>query len=212
MSDPDLPALRLPSPERRETVVQTLSSHFAAGRIELEELEQRLDVAMRAQTLEDLDAALAGLAPAPSSETALAERPVIADDRASGWSVAVMSGVKKSGRWYLAPIHRTVAFWGGTVLDLREAQFTAAVTEIRARAIMGGVEVIVPPDLPVQVRGFGVMGAVVDKTTPAERPRVVIRALALMGGVEVKVRARKGEGERRATIGERGKGRHKLKP
>ena len=58
MPEPDLPALRLPSPERRETVVQTLSSHFAAGRIELEDLEQRLEVAMRAQTLEELDGAL----------------------------------------------------------------------------------------------------------------------------------------------------------
>lgn len=195
MNDPagaDLPSLRLPSPERRETVVQTLSSHFAAGRIELEELEQRLDVAMRAQTLEDLDAALAGLAPGPSSETALAERPVIADDRASKWSVAVMSGMKKTGRWYLAPVHRAVAVMGGGTLDLREAQFTAEVTEIRVRAVMGGFEIIVPPDLPVQVRGFGVMGAVVDKTTPAEQARVIIRAFALMGGVEVKVRERKG--------------------
>jgi hypothetical protein len=177
--------------------VQTLSSHFAAGRIELEELEQRLDVAMRAETLEALDSALAGLAPAPSSETALAERPVIAEDRASAWSVAVMSGLKKTGRWYLAPVHRAVAVMGGGTLDLREAQFTAEVTEIRIRAVMGGFDVIVPPDLPVDVRGFGIMGAVVDKTAPSDRPRVVIRAFALMGGVEVKVRARKGEGEKR---------------
>jgi hypothetical protein len=193
MPDPDLPALRLPSPERRETVVQTLSSHFAAGRIELEDLEQRLDIAMRAQTLEDLDAALHGLAPAPSDPAALAERPVIADDRASRWSVAVMSGVKKTGRWFLAPVHRAVAFLGGGTLDLREAQFTAEVTEIRVRAVMGGFEVIVPPDLPVRVNGFGIMGGVVDRTSPAESPRVVIRAFALMGGVEVKVRERKGQ-------------------
>lgn len=191
---PDLPSLRLPSPERRETVVQTLSNHFAAGRIELEDLELRLDIAMRAQTLQDLDRALDGLdvAAAPAHGTALAEPPVIAGDRASRWSVAVMSGVKKTGRWYLAPVHRAVAFMGGGTLDLREAQFTAEVTEIRVRAVMGGFEVIVPPDLPVQVRGFGVMGAVVDKTSPAEQPRVIIRAFALMGGVEVKVRERRG--------------------
>jgi hypothetical protein len=192
-SDPDLPSLRLPSPERRETVVQTLSSHFAAGRIEVEELEQRLDVAMRAQTLQELDAALDGLAPAALSPHALAEQPVIAGDRASRWTVAVMSGVKKKGRWFLAPLHRAVAVMGGGTLDLREAQFTADITEIRVRAVMGGFEVIVPPDLPVQVQGFGFMGGIVDKTSPAERPRVLIRAFALMGGIEVKVRERKGD-------------------
>jgi hypothetical protein len=172
-------------------VVQALSNHFAAGRIELEELEQRLDVAMRAQTLQELDAALHGLSPEPAAPPARAVAPVIADDRASRWSVAVMSGVTKKGRWQVAPIHRSFAFWGGTVLDLREAQFTAEVTEIRAQAVMGGVEVIVPPDLPVRVQGFGIMGAVTDKTNPAESPRVIIRAFAFMGGVEVKVRERK---------------------
>jgi hypothetical protein len=200
LSGPDLPSLRPPSPERRETVVQTLSNHFAAGRIELEDLEQRLDIAMRAQTLQDLDTALTGLAPAPLPESALAERPVIADDRASKWSVAVMSGVKRTGRWYLGPVHRAIAVMGGGTLDLREAQFTAEVTEIRVRAVMGGFEIIVPPDLPVRVHGVGIMGTVVDKTTPASQPRVIIRAFALMGGVEVKVRERKGQERLRVDI------------
>jgi len=192
-SSPDLPSLRLPSPERRETVVQELSSHFAAGRIELEELEQRLDIAIRAQTLQELDSALHGLALETAVPTARVEMPVIAGDRASRWTVAVLSGVKKKGRWVLAPVHRAVAVMGGGTLDLREAQFTAEVTEIRVRAVMGGFEVIVPPDLPVRVQGFGIMGGIVDRTTPTDAPHVIIRALALMGGVEVKVRARKSE-------------------
>ncbi len=193
MADPDLPALRLPSPERRETVVQTLSSHFAAGRIELEELERRLDVAMRAQTLEELDGALAGLAPAAAAGTAVAERPVIADDRGSRWTLAVLSGVRKTGRWFLGPVHRAFALMGGGTLDLREAQFTAEVTEIRVGALMGGFEIIVPPDLPVRVQGFALMGGLVDKTTASEAPRVLIRGWAVMGGIEVKVRERKGQ-------------------
>jgi hypothetical protein len=193
MPEPDLPSLRLPSQERRETVVQTLSSHFAAGRIELEELEQRLDIAMRAQTLEELDGALNGLVPAGATGTAVAESPVIADDRASRWTLAIMSGVKKTGRWFLGPVHRAFALIGGGTLDLREAQFTAEVTEIRVWALMGGYEVIVPPDLPVRVQGFALMGGLVDKTTASEAPRVFIRAWALMGGVEVKVRERKGQ-------------------
>jgi len=208
MPDPDLPALRLPSPERRESIVQSLSSHFAAGRIELEDLERRLDIAMRAQTLAELDAALADL---PEERAAVAERPVVADDRGSRWTLAVLSGVRKRGRWFLSPVHRVVAVMGGGILDLREAQFTAEVTEIRLRAIMGGIEVIVPPDLPVRVQGLGIMGGVADRTTPSEAPRVIIRGFALMGGIEVKVRARKGEDGPGTEAEERPRPRRRLR-
>jgi hypothetical protein len=61
-------------------------------------------------------------------------------------------------------------------------------------ALMGGVEIIVPPGLPVTVRGLGLLGAV-DQEEQAgggagpDAPQLKVTALACMGGVDVKTRA-----------------------
>jgi hypothetical protein len=61
---------------------------------------------------------------------------------------------------------------------------------------MGGVEIVVPPGLPVTVRGLGIMGAVdqVEQTVEAvspNTPHLKVTALACMGGIEIKTRASK---------------------
>ena len=59
---------------------------------------------------------------------------------------------------------------------------------------MGGVEIIVPPGLPVTVRGLGIMGSVDQEEHVAgeaspNTPHVKVTALACMGGIGIKVRA-----------------------
>ena len=189
MADSGLPALPA---DRRETAVQRLGALFAAGQIELEELERRIDIAVRAQNAADLERALAGLpaAVAPEADSKAVARAT-PQARGARWSVAVLSGQHRRGPWTVGPEHRVIAFWGGAILDLREASLTADVTHIRIRAIMGGVQVIVPPELPVEVTGFGIMGGVDNKAGDAPGPpRVVIHAFALMGGVQVIARDR----------------------
>jgi hypothetical protein len=80
---------------------------------------------------------------------------------------------------------------GGIRLDLTSARFAQAETTINAYALMGGIEVIVPEDVTVQVTGIGFMGAFEDSThkgaaTIPGGPVVKITGLAMMGGVEVK--------------------------
>jgi hypothetical protein len=202
-ADPDLPSLRQPSPERRDAVVQALSDHFAAGRLELDELERRIELAVRAQTLAELDPLLADLqGPAPAVATPVPVTPVPSTTPIAPRStVAVMSGTTRSGRWRLGPVHRASALMGATRLDLREADLTAEVTELRVTAIMGAHAIIVPPDIGVEVRGFALLGGIEDRTggraVPASRgaKRVVVRAFALMGRVEVRVQERPGPTE-----------------
>ena len=67
------------------------------------------------------------------------------------------------------------------------------VTEVNILAIMGGVEVLVPPGLAVETHGFGFMGGFegVDQVgvdTDPDAPRLLIRGMAIMGAVEVAVR------------------------
>ena len=70
----------------------------------------------------------------------------------------------------------------------------AGETRVTIVALMGAVEVIVPPGLPVTVRGLGILGAVDQEEQAADEvgpntPHLRVTALACMGGVEVKTRA-----------------------
>lgn len=125
-------------------------------------------------------------------------RPITARDReaaADSVVVAIMGGSRKLGQWR-PPLHmHAVAFWGGVVLDLRDAILPDGRFEVTAVAIMGGVEIIVPPGLPVETNGLALMGGfdqaadTVHADDEAGGPRLVVSGVALMGGVTVRLKA-----------------------
>lgn len=197
MSDqPNLPASRPPTAERRDITIEALSSLFAAGRLELEEFEARVDRAIRAETVAALDALVADLAPTGEHRTAPAPpREPMGQDlpRRSRATIAVLSGTQRNGRWFPAPRHVGIALMGGFELDFREAELGPGTTDVYLYTLFGGIGVIVPPDLDVEVGGMAVMGGLTHLAShPArlesQRPRLRIHAYALMGAVDVQVR------------------------
>lgn len=191
----------LPVPDRREQVLELLSRHFTAGRIELEELERRMEIAARAGTPEELEAALDGLretrAPVPASNAV-----PMGPDRPAGkrWSLAFLAGLNRTGRWFPARRHTALVMMGAVELDFRDAELEPGTTEVTLWVMWGGVEIIVPPELDVEVDGVAIAGGLHDVArhpTPLEeqRYRLRVKARVLMGGVDVKVRNRKGRGE-----------------
>ncbi len=203
MSDGSGPPVLPPTAERREAVVARLTSAFTAGRIEMEDLEQRLELTMRARTPADLEQALAGLeAPSPVvAPRAVAAAPAapfgVDRPKASRRTVVILSGAHRRGRWVPAPVHRVLAFLGGAQLDLRDAELADGLTEIRINCMMGGVVVVAPPDVDVEVDGWAFMGGIEHRDVhpaPLETvsKRVRITARVVMGGVEVKVKERQG--------------------
>jgi hypothetical protein len=102
---------------------------------------------------------------------------------------ALMSGVTRRIR--NAPFFgaNMTAVMGGIELDLRQAQLPEdAVIELFA--FWGGIEIWVPREWSVVNQGFALMGSIEDKTgnlpqRPGQ-PRLVLRGMALMGGVEIK--------------------------
>lgn len=108
------------------------------------------------------------------------------------WAVAIMSGSSRTGQWE-PPEHVTaLAIMGGIRLDFREAALLeGVVTEVSVFCLMGGAEVIVPPDIHVSVSGTGLLGGfghVSQTALESDAPRLHVSGLALMGGVEIKVR------------------------
>jgi hypothetical protein len=82
-----------------------------------------------------------------------------------------------------------LAFMGGAELDLRRATIVDGAT-LRLRAVMGGIDVIVPPGWRVEAAVSAFMGGVDNRTDPdahADAPLLLVEAFAVMGGIAVHV-------------------------
>lgn len=190
---------------RRAEVIDQLSEEFSRDALALEEFEERLDAAHRARTLIELDHLVTDLvpvgqtapAPARQPETAIAPaadaQALEAHPRRTKNMVAIMSGVDRTGDWRPARKNRVIAFMGGVDLDFRDVQLPPGVTELKVTAIMGGVDIIVPPNLAVECEGFAIMGGFeeVDRAPVSpdpDRPLLRITGFALMGGFGIATR------------------------
>lgn len=167
------------------------------GRITMTELEQRLDQVYSAKTFSDLEPVVADL-PATTETSALAhgdpaepQHALIGGVPGSTTSIAVMSGTDRKGNWVVPAQHNSFAFWGGVELDLRTARFAERFSTITCVAIMGGIDVIVPDDITVEVTGVGVMGSFDSQGDSPRHPSpnapvVRVTGFAFWGGVTVK--------------------------
>ena len=173
------PELRV-SDDDREATVARLRVAGGEGRLTLEELADRVELADAARTRGDLDALIADLPVTYATS---------ADERKDrGWIVAIMGGAERKGRWRPARQTNVVTIMGGAELDLREAELADGVS-ITAVTVMGGIGIAVPEGVSVEMGGFAVMGAnggPRDKVPPLPNAPVVrVRAFSLMGGVGV---------------------------
>ena len=77
---------------------------------------------------------------------------------------AVFSSVLRHGEWLPPEELRVVAGFGAVKLDLTHALLAPGVTEIRVLALFGSVELLVPPELEVEVDASAIFGSVERKS------------------------------------------------
>lgn len=176
------------SDDEREEVVEWLRQASAEARLTLSELVERSDAAYNARTRGELERLTADLPAPPPAGGAPAER--VQTRRASRWVVSIVGGSGRHGRWRPAEEMNVVAVMGGSDIDLRGAEVAGAEITITAVALMGGIDVIVPEGVEVELNGFDFMGGHDQKLADVPRrpgtPLVRVRALSVMGGVTVK--------------------------
>ena len=117
--------------------------------------------------------------------------PIVDSADEVGWALAVMSGAVRKGAWEPPESLRVIALMGGVELDYTEADVLEGESEIWVFALMGGAKIVVPSDVDVEVSGVGFMGGfshVSHRSGVPDAPLLRIKGLAIMGGVEVKVR------------------------
>jgi class 3 adenylate cyclase len=198
--DSALPAVR-PSDADRDEAVAVLKAHCADGRVTLDEFSDRVSVALQARTYGELRQATADL---PQLETARTEIAL----RETTWVVGVMSGGVRKGRWRPGREIKAFAFWGGCHIDLRGAELPGSVLHVKAVAVMGGIEIVVPEGIKVEIQGLPIMGGIDRRVrdVPAlpGTPTIVVNAFAFWGGVCIRSKPsrsneeRAGRGDRRS--------------
>jgi hypothetical protein len=180
----------------RERTIAALSEHFARDRLSLEEFDRRLTLAHRTDDLGEIQALLQDLPALPDAVLAARTTSEVAplpdaDVRPSQTLLAIMAGVVRGGSWKLPRTLNVRAVMGGVQLDFRDARLPRGGVDVHITAVMGGVELIVPPHLPVEIEGNAVLGgfAQIDRAAPdldPDAPRLRVHGLAVMGGVDVR--------------------------
>lgn len=193
------------SEAERAFVIQKLADAFAADRLSMEELDARLTRVYQTTERAQLEALLMDPAtPGRTLERSVASARLAADYALPerGVGVALLGGFERGAGWVLPRRFKAIAFMGGVELDLRDAHIAPGVSEIEVVAVWGGVEILVPDGVRVEVVGMAVMGGFSAKSgltslDDPDAPVLRVSGFALMGGVDIKRKEKTRVNERR---------------
>ncbi len=163
----------------RERAVHILRTHLVEGRLTLDEFAQRVEVALRAGTLDELTA---------TAEALPAERPPGGRRRPSRITVGLFAHVVRRGRLRLPRRAVVLTGFSDVDLDLRDAEITSGSTSITALVLFGNVDVYVPEGIAVDVTGLTVFGHRREwgrDATQPDAPILRVRVASLFGTVDV---------------------------
>lgn len=195
MSGPDRgdPRARASAVER-ERAARLVRAAVADGRLTLVEGDRRLAVIEAAWYGHEVRSHTQDLETSPPPDE---DRPPAATGaEAPTSSFSLLRATVRRGQWAPGPVHSVLAFMGGVELDLRHARLDPRGTTIRVVAIMGGVVIIVGPDVEVRCDGRGAMGGFADLSGPPltpppfGAPPLHVTGAAIWGGVEIRRRDR----------------------
>ena len=156
-----------------------------------------------------------GSDPTDAPVPARASRPAVRGSVETERVLSVFGSNTRRGAWEPAERVEALSIFGAVTLDLRDARVYDE-THIQCLCLFGSVEVLVPPDVEVDAHGAGIFGGFEERRrapsgarvvkaigralrgeAPEEEPTeeeaaedpplVVVRGLALFGGVTVKI-------------------------
>ncbi len=185
------PAQLRVSDDDRHKVAEILREAAGEGRLDLDELDERLEATYAAKTYADLVPITVDLPVHEAATASVPRREVMPASTTHNSSIAVMGECVRRGAWLVPARHTAFSLMGSVTLDLRGATFAQPDITITANAIMAEVKVIVDAGTNAVVSGVPIMGEFhqsSDKVAPALRPDspvVRVKGVALMGSVSV---------------------------
>lgn len=186
----------------RDTAAAVVNNAMAEGRLTAEEHAERLDAIFAAKTHAELVPLLDDL-PAPRGVRQELASPAAADaaldvprGRQGRRLIAIFGGVSRKGTWHPEPVINVLAVFGGVELDFRDAVLPGKQIVLRATAVLGGIDITVPPEMRVIDTGSAILGGREisgdsEESASPDAPVLRIEGMCVLGGVDVKHKARK---------------------
>jgi hypothetical protein len=196
----------------RDQVVEVLRDALMTGRLTQDEHAERLEQTLTARTLGELepitqDLAVPGqTAPRRAAAASSSASVVPIEDPANPADsfdtvIGIFGAGERNGRWRVKRRTNALALFGGCDLDMTDAVFEGREVTVYAFAIFGGIDITVPVGVEIRNHGVGIFGGFggrgtkeIDPTAPV----VIVKGLALFGGVSsqaVKPKKRKNPGQ-----------------
>jgi uncharacterized protein DUF1707 len=205
------------SHDDRERVVERLRQAAGEGRLDIDELEERLERAFAARTYGDLQPLLRDipgnrpdLLPAAAAygagNTALFSTGVGGTPTVYR-SQAVFGEQRREGAWVVPSTYTATAILGNVFLDLRAATFAEPRVTISCNAFMGEIKIRVGPDVTVVDEVNTVLGEARQRSSrdlppvPQGGPVLHVRGTVVMSELTVE---RLAPGERKVRRWRRG--------
>lgn len=180
----------------RAQTIEQLTNAFTRDELGLDEFEQRLNGAYAATTPAELEALVGDLSPesallatelvaGPGAELQTVERPARGQR-----AVAILGSVERRGHWTVARSSGALAVLGSIVIDLRDVTLPPGVTTLEVSAVLGSIEILVPPTLAVESEGTGILGSFeglqrLPSGSDPDLPVLRVQGRAVLGSVEV---------------------------
>ncbi|MFD4792200.1 DUF1707 SHOCT-like domain-containing protein [Streptomyces anulatus] len=171
------------SHDDREAVVERLRDAAAEGRIDFDELDSRLELALTAKTHGELARMTADL-PMPQSSTGAASASAAENPLPLVLKGGISGASRGPGRWEVPG--RVVAHGGvgGVSLDFTRAECRLTEVVVEAYGETSGVTVVIPDGWVADIGGMDSgFGGLTDKTTSARLPGTPLIRLTGAGGI-----------------------------
>ncbi|MDO5535084.1 MAG: DUF1707 domain-containing protein [Propionibacteriaceae bacterium] len=194
MTDPG--ELRIGHAER-DSAVETLREAAGDGRLTLEELDERITVALAARTRGDLEALLADLVTPDALSRALTARPTadLVTDPGSSWQdplvlTARWDDVVRAGPWEVPPFLEVNPVAGNVKLNFVDARAPHEVIDLHLIGGAGDAVLIVPEGWGVDVqrveKGMGSLRSSVAARPSGRLPLIAVRGRNALGTLRVR--------------------------
>lgn len=132
-----------------------------------------------------------GLARAIGVDSVSLSKPGESKSIQSQTVLSLLGSTSRKGKWKPPSTMYVISILGGCEVDFRDADLQPGVTTISALGFLGGVELIVPPNVDVEVNGIGLLGSFdqdMTKSAEANAPATTtlrVTGLSLLAGVSV---------------------------
>lgn len=191
------PQIRIGHAERDEAV-EALRVAAGEGRLTLDELDGRIEDALRARTRGDLQEVLADLLPAGELRAVVNPSAATVQFRGAGWSwqdplafVARWDDVVRAGPWEVPPFLEISPVAGSVKLNFVDARALHEVIDVQLIGGAGDAVLILPEGWGVDVSRVekGNLGSVSNRVAarPTGRaPLVVVRGRVALGSLKIR--------------------------